>query len=144
MRWRALRSPERDAPRWMGGAVSHELRNILVAGQAVGREQDAALLVDGTEADVGAARVEPEERTFGRLHLRVVAELDDEGPAAPDDGLPLLQPALDAPVMVARHQGMAVLGYDWYARHLLRLLSKNSCSDFTGGEPPHPRAVEFP
>ena len=128
----------------MSGAVPHELRDILVAGQAVGGEQDAALLVDGAEADIGAARVKPEDCAFGRLHLRVVAELDDEGPAAPDDGLPLFQPALDAPVMVARHQGMAVFGYDWYARHLPCLLSRNSCSDFTGCEPPHPRAVEFP
>lgn len=108
----------------MGGAVPHELRDILVAGQAVGREQDAALLVDGAEADVGTPWVKPENRAFGRFHLHVVAELDDEGPAAPDDGLPLFQPALDAPVMVARHQGMAVLGYDWYAWHLPRLLFK--------------------
>ena len=128
----------------MGGAVPHELRNILVAGQAVGREQDAALLVDGAEADVGTPWVKPENRAFGRLHLHVVAELDDEGPAAPDDGLPLLQPALDASVMVARHQGMAVLGYDWYAWHLPCLLFRNSCSDFIGCEPPHPKAVEFP
>ena len=44
----------------MGGAVPHELRDILVAGQAVGREQDAALLVDGAEADVGTPWVKPE------------------------------------------------------------------------------------
>jgi len=108
----------------MRSAVLHELRNLPAAGLAVGREQDAALPVDGAETDIGASWVETKNRAFRRPHFHIIAELDSEWPAAPDDGLPLLQPALDAPVMMARHQGMAVIRQYWNIWHLPRLLSK--------------------